>query len=255
MPKLVILGSSNAVPDENHENTHMALVGEERQVLIDCVSNPIVRLKQAGLKHEELTDLVLSHMHPDHVSGVPLLLMGMGLLKRENVLTVYGLESVLEAMQKMLQSYDWDTWHSFPVKFQRIAADELAPLLATDEFRIYTSPVKHFVPTVGFRIEFPKSGKVLAYSCDTAPNPNLLGLAKDADVFIHEAAIPYGSSEGHSTASQAGEMAQKAGAKKLYLIHYPTNAFGFDYHKLVDEAAEHFEGPVALAEDFMTLDF
>ena len=82
MPKVVILGSSNAIPTPEHENTHLAVVGEERMVLIDSVSNPILRLQQAGLDFNDLTDVILTHFHPDHVSGVPLLLMGMWLMGR-----------------------------------------------------------------------------------------------------------------------------------------------------------------------------
>ena len=48
MAKLIVLGSSSAVPDFEHENTHLAILGEERVVLVDCVGNPIVRLRQAG---------------------------------------------------------------------------------------------------------------------------------------------------------------------------------------------------------------
>ena len=90
MPKLVILGTSYSVPDEDHENTHMVLQGKDRLVLIDCVSNPIVRLKKAGLNHSDLTDILMTHYHPDHVSGVPLLLMGMGILNREKNLKIYN---------------------------------------------------------------------------------------------------------------------------------------------------------------------
>ena len=78
MQKLIILGTANAIPDENHENTHLALLGEHRQILIDCAGNPVVRLKQAGIDLNSLTDLFLTHFHPDHVSGVPSLLMCMG---------------------------------------------------------------------------------------------------------------------------------------------------------------------------------
>ena len=79
MTKLIILGSSNAVSSIENENTHMVLKGEKRIVLVDCVSNPNRRLEQAGVDCMELTDLVLTHFHPDHVSGVPLLLMDMWL--------------------------------------------------------------------------------------------------------------------------------------------------------------------------------
>ena len=44
MPKVIILGSSNAVPSRDHENTHLAIIGEERSILVDCVSNPIVHV-------------------------------------------------------------------------------------------------------------------------------------------------------------------------------------------------------------------
>ena len=50
MAKLIFLGTSNAISDENHENTHMVLVGEKRTVLIDCPNNPFhaFRERQSG---------------------------------------------------------------------------------------------------------------------------------------------------------------------------------------------------------------
>ena len=68
MPKVIILGSSNAVPSINHENTHLVIRGKERTILVDCVSNPIVRLEQAGIDFNDLTDIVITHFHPDHVT-------------------------------------------------------------------------------------------------------------------------------------------------------------------------------------------
>jgi hypothetical protein len=49
MNKVIILGSSNAVSSKGHENTHLAVTGRERMVLIDCAGNPILRMEQAGL--------------------------------------------------------------------------------------------------------------------------------------------------------------------------------------------------------------
>ncbi len=251
MAKLVILGSSYAVPDETHENTHMAIVGQERTVLVDCVGNPIARLKEAGLDHNAVTDIIMTHFHPDHISGVPLLLMSMWLLERKHDLSLYGLEFTTERMQKLMDFYDWKSWPNFfPTEFHTIKDVDLYPVLETDEFKIYTSPVQHWVPTVGLRIEFVKSGKIVAYSSDTAPTETVYGLAKDADILIHEAA---GASEGHSSAEQAGMIATEANAKELYLIHYPTG--GFDYHSLIAEAAKTFKGPVKIAEDLDQFEF
>ena len=82
MAKLIVLGSSNAIPTKDHENTHLAVVCRDRTVLIDCVSNPIVRLEQAGIDPLMISDVILTHFHPDHVSGVPLLLIDLWLMGR-----------------------------------------------------------------------------------------------------------------------------------------------------------------------------
>jgi ribonuclease Z len=251
MPKLIFLGTSNAVPDLNHENTHLALVGEQRLLLIDCVNNPIVRLSQAGLDVHDLTDLLLTHFHPDHISGVPSLLMNCWLLGRTRPLHIYGLQDTLERIVKMMELYEWSRWPGFyPVEFHQVPAQELCLAIENPEFGLYTSPVCHMVPCIGIRIEFPRSGQVVAYSCDTEPCPQVVKLAAHADLLIHEAT---GAGFGHTSAAQAGEIARQAGAKELYLIHYPTG--DFDPRPLVEQARKGFPGPVTLAQDFMGLTF
>jgi ribonuclease Z len=251
MPKLIILGSSNAIPDETHENTHMAIVGNERVILIDCVNNPIVRLHQAGLDVNLLTDLILTHFHPDHVSGVPSLLMNSWLLGRKAPLDIYGLTYTLDRLEALMGFYDWDSWPNFfPVAFHRIPEEEMTPVLQDAEFRIFASPVNHLVPTIGLRVEFPQIEKVLAYSCDTEPTHKVVDLAAGADVLIHEAT---GATLGHSSAAQAGAIAREAEVGRLYLIHYKTGET--DPTSLLGEAHEEFHGSVDLAVDFMELDF
>ena len=251
MPKLIILGSSNAIPDQKHENTHMVLVGVERTVLIDCVGNPILRLEQAGVDFNSLTDLILTHFHPDHVAGVPQLLMNMWLMGRRHPLSIYGLHHTLDRIEDLMESYAWSEWPNFfPVAFYRLPSQEMTAVLDNGEFHIFASPVQHLIPTIGLRIEFIISKKSMAYSCDTEPCAQVIQLAEGADVLIHESA---GAFQGHSSAAQAGEAARQAEVGSLYLIHYPTGKYTSG--DLVAEARLHFEGPVALAEDFMKLDF
>lgn len=251
MPKLIYLGVSNAIPTAQHENTHMVLVGETRTVLIDTGHNPLIRLEQAGLEYTRITDLILTHFHPDHTSGVASFLMSSWLMGRKTGLNVYGLEYTLERTRKLMDFYDWGSWPNFyPVNFINLPAEELAPVLDCAEFSINSSPVHHMVPNIGLRIEFKASGKVLAYSCDTEPCAEVVRLGHQADVLVHETA---GHGLGHTSARQAGEIAQEAGARQLHLIHYPT--WNYDPAPLVAEAAQTFPGPVALAEDFMILEF
>jgi ribonuclease Z len=251
MPRLIILGTASAIPDQEHENTHMIIVGDKRSVLIDCVSSPLLRLQEAGLDMLNLTDLFLTHFHPDHVSGVPPLLMQSWLLGRKDKLGLYGIAHTLDRVEKMMDSFGWASWPGFyPVHINHLPEKEMALALESDEIRIYTSPVHHLIPTIGLRIEFPLSGKVLAYSCDTEPCDEVIRLAHAADLLIHEAT---GAFQGHTAASQAGEIARKAGAGELLLIHYDPRQDTPE--KMILEANTTFQGPVSLAEDFMTVDF
>ena len=251
MPKMIILGSSSAVSCMDNENTHMVLVGEKRIVMVDCVNNPIRRLEQADIDFMDLTDLILTHFHPDHVSGVPLLLMDLWLRGRKEPINIYGLHHTLDRMEQLMSMYSWENWPDFfSVAFHRLPASENTDLLDCDEFKIISSPVRHLIPTIGLRFEFKGNQKVLTYSCDTEPCEEVVCLAEGADVLIHEAT---GTSQGHSSAAQAGQIAARAEAGKLYLIHYPTGEYANP--NLIAEARQQYQGDVDLATDFMTLDF
>jgi ribonuclease Z len=251
MAKLIILGSANAVPDGEHENTHLAVVGRESTLLIDCASNPIVRLSQAGIQLDKISGIILTHFHPDHVSGTPLLLMNLWLLGRKKPLDIFGLPHTLDRLEGLLDFYEWSHWPNFfPVTFHRLPEEDLFLVVDTDDYRVYTSPVRHLIPTIGLRIEFASSGKSLAYSCDTQPCQEVVNLAAGVDVLLHEAT---GATPGHSSAEQAGAAACQAEVGMLYLIHYPTRKG--DPKRLIAEARREFQGEIDLAEDFMELEF
>ncbi|MBI4771092.1 MAG: MBL fold metallo-hydrolase [Chloroflexi bacterium] len=106
--------------------------------------------------------------------------------------------------------------------------------------------MRHFVPTIGLRIQSKQTGRVIAYSCDTEPCPATVRLAHRADVLLHDST---GASLGHSSAAQAGGIARDAEAAALYLIHYKPEEQG----RLEAEARQNFTGPVRLAEDLMEI--
>jgi len=251
MAQIIILGSSNALASKDHENAYMVIVGEERTVLVDSPHNPILRLDDVDVDYNEVTDLVLTHFHPDHVSGIPLFLMDMWLRGRKKPLEIYGLDHALTRLENLMDAFTWDQWPDFfPVTFNRIPSKKYSPLLKSADFDIYASEVRHMIPTIGVRVEFKGSGKIAIYSCDTEPCEEVVQLAKGADVLIHEAS---GAFKGHSSSKQAAEVASKAGVEKLYLIHYPTGEYWQE--NLLDDARSHFGGDVELAEDLMVLEF
>jgi ribonuclease Z len=252
LAKLIFLGTASAVAFEGHENTFMVIQGEQSSILVDCASNPILKLRKAGIHFEDLSDLVITHFHPDHVSGLPNLLMDMWILGRKKEFRIYGSQHTISRAEKMMALFDWDEWQNiYPISFHTLPEEELTLVLENQEFRIHSSPGDHLIPTLGLRIESIKNKFAAAYSCDTNPHPSIVRLAAGADVLIHEAAGPY---EGHSTPAQAGEIATQAKVGKLYLIHY--SIFGDKTaESITAEAKKTFSKEVILAEDFMEIDF
>ncbi len=249
MGEVIILGSGYAIPEEGHDNTHLFIRQDGQGVLVDCASNPIVQLRRAGIKLDQLTDLVLTHFHPDHTAGFPLLLMDLWLLGRKQPLHIYGLPHAIDRADALMKLYEWKRWPNFfPVLFHRLPETEMSLFISSSILRIYSSPVKHLIPTVGLRVEFAREEKVVAYSCDTEPCPQVVDLALKASILIHEAT---GASVGHSSPAQAAEIARKAEAEKLMLIHYSKEKAAAS----LESAKEVFHGPVQLAEDLLRLEF
>jgi len=244
--RVVALGTAAAVPDEMHANTYLAVEGERGFFLVDCADSPLVRIRHAGLAPERLRGLIITHFHPDHVFGIPILFMNIWLLGRTAPLPVYGLQDALERFEAMMDLFRWQEWPGlFPVPRRAFAEEVGALVLEDEEFRITGAPVKHLVPTMGLRIENKRSGGVVAYTSDTSPCDAVVALAQDATVLIHEAAK---NTPGHSSAAQAGEAARRAGAGRLVLIHYRPAPWQYD--RWLEEAAAAFGGPVELAQDF-----
>lgn len=251
MGRVCILGSAFAVADEGHENTELLIEEGEHCVLVDCANSPIGRLKKVGVAFDQITDIFLTHFHPDHVAGVPGFLMESWLLGRTHPLHIYGLPHAIDRMEAMLALYDWKKWPGFyPVIFHRLPEQEMSLALGSAHLKIYTSPVKHLIPTIGLRVEFIQENKVLAYSCDTEPCPQVIELARGADGLVHEST---GASVGHSSAAQAAHIALQANARRLYLIHYSSKPE--EQAMLLSEAQKVYPGKVNLAVDGMTLEF
>jgi ribonuclease Z len=192
-----------------------------------------------------LRGLIITHFHPDHVIGLPILLMSTWLLGRTEPLPVYGPKDATDRFESMMCLFRWQEWPGlFPVP-RCVVPEEVGALVLEDEdFRVTAAPVEHLVPTIGLRIENRRTGAVVAYSSDTSPCDAVVTLAQGASVLIHETAR---NTPGHSSAAQAGEIARRAGVGRLVLIHYrpaPEHYGGW-----LEEASASFGGPVELAQD------
>ena len=78
----VFLGSSGALPGRDRDTTSLLFVAGEDAALVDCGGSPGQRLMLAGMDPRALTRVVITHIHPDHVYGLPSLFQTLVLLRR-----------------------------------------------------------------------------------------------------------------------------------------------------------------------------
>lgn len=251
MGEIIVLGSGAAITDEDHKHTHLFFREGDAGLLVDCGSDPVIHIPKAGIDLNAITDILFTHFHPDHISGAPLLLMDMWLMGRTSPLNIYGLAHTLDCLEALMDMYNWRKWPDFyPVNFHRLPEEPMTLAMENDAFRVIASPVKHMVPTIGVRVEYKSTGKAAAYSCDTEPCAQVVQLAGGVDVLLHESS---GEGVGHSSASQAAEVAIEAGAKKLCLIHYDPRLGEAVHAEMIAEAKKVFSGEAVLARDLMII--
>ncbi|PKN98318.1 MAG: hypothetical protein CVU42_12355 [Chloroflexi bacterium HGW-Chloroflexi-4] len=247
MEKITILGSANAVAKADQQNTHLLIETDNRKIMVDCGDYAAASLARAGIELNQVTDLILTHFHADHVGSLPLVIMDMWLEKRTAPLTIYGLEATLYKAKKLLDLFDWEKWmNMFPVEFVAVADSGLSKIIVDNESEVYATPVLHLIPTIGLRFQF-SSRKTVTYSCDTEPCDALNLLAEKADILIQEAAGP---GKGHTSPEQAGDIASNCGVEQLVLIHYEARN---GKHTLLAQAQSKFSGKIIVAEDGMVL--
>ncbi|WP_345779715.1 ribonuclease Z [Haloplanus halobius] len=104
----------------------------------------------------------------------------------------------------------------------------------------------------------PRPGRRLVYTGDTRPVEAVVEAATDADLLIHDATFAEDASQrakqtGHATAREAGEIATRAGAKRLALTHLSSRYAG-EWDRLEREAAAVFDGDSFVASDGQTVE-
>jgi ribonuclease Z len=250
MASVIVLGSGCALPSAARENTYLAVRDDDGTILVDCGGGPIRRLIQANIDPTELRCLIATHHHPDHIYGVPALMLGMWLMGRQRDLDIYGPLKAVSAVASLLDVLDTRDWPGlFGTTFHAVQLTERFLVIETGDFLIHATPVAHMVACIALRFESKKTGKVAVYSSDTEPCESLLRLGQGADLLLHEAT---GLEKGHSSPAQAGAMAHAMGARRLVLIHLPPIGQEDDWRR---EAAQEYGGPVEIAHDLDIFDF
>jgi ribonuclease Z len=249
MAVLHLLGTGSAFSDASRTTTMLAFESGGRTLVVDCGGDVIQRLQVAGVDLAGIEGMVVTHEHADHVGGFPLFIEKLWLYGRREPIPVYGIESAIAQARRSWECFDTRSWKGVPeIQWHRVKHEPGAEVLRNERWHVTAAPGIHPVPVVGVRVE-AAGGGVVAYSCDTNPSPEIAALAAGVDILVHEAQKQ--RTEGvHSTYEQAAEVAFRAGARRLVLVHLPPGVHDGD----LAEARRVFEH-TELGEDGRRYDF
>jgi ribonuclease BN (tRNA processing enzyme) len=233
--RLTVLGGCGAWPEAGQACSGYLVEHDGFRLLVDAGYAIVPRLQQY-IAVTEVDAVFVSHGHPDHCADLNPLLRARA-LRDDPVapLPVYALPNALDAVLALDRPGMLDPAY----ELREFAAGDR---LEIGPFRADTRLLPHFLPNAGVRLE--AGGRVLAYTGDTGPTPDIAVLARDADLLLAEATFVDRSVEFLSSAAQAGRDAADAGVGRLLLTHLSP---GTDREASRAAAAASYGGEVGVA--------
>jgi len=260
-----ILGSGAPGFVRDRANTSYLLwVGNQAKILLDAGGGAYVRFGQSGAKFSDLSMILVSHLHPDHVSDLPGVLWS-GRMTRSDMLPIIGPsgDEAAPSFSEFLQRLFDPKTGAFEVlasampnatgpgvKLQPSVIDVTRPEPVTvfdrGGMRVTALGIPHGnLPTLAYRVE--TQGKTIVFSSDqNGTNPHFSDFAKGANLLILHLAIGVGAKNPNQALPLVvGQMAQNAKPGRLILSHIAN----FDLDAAVTDVKRNYSGPLTVGAD------
>jgi len=254
----------------NREPTSILIERGVDRILLDCCPGILRQLTAVHREPQEIQIVFISHMHPGHFLGFPSLVFGNLPKGRKETLKVIVPEKKKE---KILQMLEWCLegiagkgimeipTKPFLIEIEEGLNDRFKQFKLGEDIILTTAPMQHGCDCLGCSIEFKSQEMKIAYSGDTIYSENMIKLAKNATLLIHEASFEDAAREWaharwHTTVKEAAKIAKKADVKILALVHpHWTRYNRINIQSVfVEEAKMIFEGEVIFPNDLDKID-
>lgn len=261
MDELIFLGTGSAASLDRQMTSLCFHIGKE-PFLIDCGDGmgTVRQIIRAGIPLESVHTLFLTHHHADHILGIAHFLFVQLLRDPHMRITIYGSEKTLHIAKKIsFLTHEYTKIHSNNLYFHPLGSGEMINLSGNTDVMSCTveGHKKNTIPNYAYKIITPR--KTIVFSSDMQPNAAFSRFSKGSDILIHEC---YGlekdkekiHSFGHSTAEDAGILANQAEVEQLILTHLPAWAKEKDLSRMRQEAKKFYKGTTMVAEDLMRIE-
>ena len=268
---VTLLGTGNPRPTITRFGPSILVQAGGQNLLFDCGRGATMRLYQ--LKINQIDGLFLTHLHSDHIVGIPDLWLTGWVMGRKTPFRVWGPEGTRDMMAHLEQAYAFDIHtrrdvdEHFPASGVEVTANDIDQGVVYENdgvkvtaFLVDHGPVK---PAFGYRIDY--GGHSVVLSGDTRYSENLIHFAAGTDVLVHEvldteayAAHANGYTPEqraaviahHTTPEDAGKVFTKAAPKLAVYSHIVPP----DAPTLVAQTRKTYSGPLEVGEDLMRIE-
>jgi len=266
---ITLLGTGSPMPSPDRAGPATLISAGDEHYLVDAGRGVLMRLAAAGLGAPNLTAVLLTHLHSDHITDLNDVITTRWVMTFvPTPLTIVGPVGTKAVVDHIMASLEPDMAYRIahhadldgPPQIEVIEVDS-GPVDLPGDVRITCAPTDHkpVEPSIGFRFEH--DGVSVVAAGDTVPCPGLDSLCDGADALVHTvirkdiiANLPLqrikDTLDYHSSPEEAAQTATRGGVGTLVLTHYvppiPTGGAGDDWRAL---AAEHFTGRVELGDD------
>ncbi|HNX37069.1 MAG TPA: ribonuclease Z [Candidatus Cloacimonadota bacterium] len=195
--KLTILGSGPGLPQLDKHLSSMYVEAEDKHILMDCGEGVSHQLLRYGLSGNKLDLIIITHYHPDHVTGVFMLLQMLYLEGRTKPLHLFVPERPEFILETMHAMYTFESKFPFDLKIllpEQI--EEFYPFICahpTDHLLGYGQLVRKYelantMRSWAYRIRGAEGD--LVYTADISTTSCIAGLLSDAHTVIADSLHP-----------------------------------------------------------------
>ncbi len=268
--EVTLLGTGDPTPRIDRFGPATLIRSEGATILVDAGRGVMQRLSQIGVPTAELDAILITHLHSDHLVGLPdLLLTGWVVERRTRPLQVYGPPGTRDMLEKLEAAFSFDIdIRSAEAGLDRKGASvsvteietgfslDLGNLVVT-AFDVDHSPVR---PALGFRFD---AGELsVGLSGDTRYSPSLIAALQGVDLVVHE--VVGASSDVlerrpslprvlHHTRPAELARVLTATSPRLAVLTHLVLVGDYDPGQLVPEIQRDWNGPVVLGSDLMRI--